>query len=146
MSQHGPVAACVSGISTLGKISQRVLLPKLAGSSMLADEVVRVNLLLLILIVCGCSLFFGMSSFQPWKPEHKGFVAALVCILGCLCACGDLFITRPDTRLPQSRAGGQEQCWIRSLEHLGRSRMLKKLKNADKVKRGPTDRPTNGRT
>ena len=51
--------------------------------------------------------------------------------------------TRPDTRLPQSRAGGQEQCWRRSLKHLGRSSRLKKLKNAEKVKKGPTDQPTN---
>ena len=51
--------------------------------------------------------------------------------------------TRSDTRLPQSRAGGQEQCRRRSLGHLGRSRMLKNLKNAEKVKRGPTNRPTN---
>ena len=42
------------------------------------------------------------------------------------------FIERPDTRLPQSHAGGQEQCWRRSLGHLGRSRMLKKIKNAKK--------------
>ena len=41
--------------------------------------------------------------------------------------------TRPDTRLLLSRAGGQEQCWIRLLGHLGRSHMLKKLKNAEKV-------------
>ena len=32
--------------------------------------------------------------------------------------------TRPDTQLPQSRAGGQEQCWKRLLEHLGRSSRL----------------------
>ena len=32
--------------------------------------------------------------------------------------------------------------WRRSLRRLGRSRMLKKLKNAEKVKRGPTDRRT----
>ena len=30
-------------------------------------------------------------------------------------------------------AGGQEQCWRRSLEHLCRSSRLKKLKNAEKV-------------
>ena len=30
----------------------------------------------------------------------------------------------------------------RSLGHLGRSCVLKKLKNAEKVKRGPNDRPT----
>ena len=64
--------------------------------------------------------------------------------------------TRPDTRLPQSRAGGQEQCWRRSLEHFGRSSRLKKLKNAEKVdrvkkvERGPTDgltkQPTDGPT
>ena len=47
--------------------------------------------------------------------------------------------TRPDTR----RADGQEQCWRKSLGHLGRSRMLKNVKNAKKVKRGPTNQPTN---
>ena len=47
---------------------------------------------------------------------------------------------------PSRTAGGQEQCWRRSLGHLGRSCMLKKLKNAEKVKRGPTDRPTDGPT
>ena len=36
-----------------------------------------------------------------------------------------------------------EQCWKKSLGHLGRSHMLKKLKNAERVKIGPTDRPTN---
>ena len=40
---------------------------------------------------------------------------------------------RPDTRLPQSHTGGQEQCCRKSLGHLGRSCMLKKLKNAEKV-------------
>ena len=35
--------------------------------------------------------------------------------------------TRPDTR----RADGQEQCWRKSLGHLGRSHMLKKLKNTE---------------
>ena len=58
--------------------------------------------------------------------------------------------TRPDTRLPQSRAGGQGP-YLRSPEHLGRSSKAKKLKNAEKVKcdgrtdrqtDGPTDRPT----
>ena len=42
-------------------------------------------------------------------------------------------LTRPDTRLPQSRAGGQGQCWRRSLEHLGRISKLKKLINAEEV-------------
>ena len=42
--------------------------------------------------------------------------------------------------------GGQEQCWRKSLGHLGRSRKLRKLKNAKKVKRGPTDQPTNRRS
>ena len=45
--------------------------------------------------------------------------------------------TRPDTRLPKSHAGGQQQCWRRSKEHLGRS---SKLKNARKVT-GPNTRP-----
>ena len=41
--------------------------------------------------------------------------------------------TRPDTRLPQSRAGGQGQWWKKSLGHLGGSGELKKLINAEKV-------------
>ena len=49
--------------------------------------------------------------------------------------------TRPDTRLLQSGAAGQEQCWRRSLEHLGRSSGLKNLKKRQKSKQG-TDRPT----
>ena len=54
--------------------------------------------------------------------------------------------TRPDTRLPQSHAGGQGP-YLRSPEHLGRSGKAKMLKNAKKVKcdgrtDGPTDRPT----
>ena len=50
--------------------------------------------------------------------------------------------TRPDTRLPQSRAGGQGP-YLRSLDHLGRSSKAKKLKNAKKVKcDGRTDGPT----
>ena len=39
------------------------------------------------------------------------------------------------------RAGEQERCWKTPLGHLGRSRMLKELKNAKKVKRGPTNQP-----
>ena len=50
--------------------------------------------------------------------------------------------TRLDTQLLYLRVGGQELCWRRSLEHLGRSRTLKKLKNAKKVKKGPTNQPT----
>ena len=42
--------------------------------------------------------------------------------------------TRPDTWLPQSSAGGQGQCWRRSIENSGKSNTLKKLKNAEKVK------------
>ena len=39
--------------------------------------------------------------------------------------------------------GWQGQCWRRSLENLGRSNWLKKLKNTEKVKWGPpTDRRT----
>ena len=41
--------------------------------------------------------------------------------------------TRPDTRLPLSYAGGQGQCFRSSLEHLGRSSRLKKLRNTEKV-------------
>ena len=39
----------------------------------------------------------------------------------------------PDTRLPQSRAGGQGP-YLRSAEHLGRSSKAEKLKNAKEVK------------
>ena len=53
--------------------------------------------------------------------------------------------TRPDTRLPQSRAGGQGP-YLRSPEHLGRSGKAKKLKNAEKVKcDGPTKRGVESR-
>ena len=41
--------------------------------------------------------------------------------------------TKPDTRLPQSRAGGQGP-YLRSVEHLGRSDIAKKPINAEKVK------------
>ena len=54
-------------------------------------------------------------------------------------------IIRPETQLPQSRTGGQEQCRRRSLAHLDRSSRLKKLKNDEKVLKGtnrPTDQPT----
>ena len=54
--------------------------------------------------------------------------------------------TRPDTRLPQSRAGGQEP-QLRSPDHLGRSSEAKNPKNPKKVKcDGPTDGPMDGRT
>ena len=57
-----------------------------------------------------------------------------------------LIATRPDTRLPQSRAGGQG-LYLRSLDHLGRSSEPKDRKNPKKVKcDGPTDRRTDGRT
>ena len=50
--------------------------------------------------------------------------------------------TRPDTRLPQSRAGGQGP-YLRSLDHLGRSTEAKDRKNPKKVKcDGPTGGPT----
>ena len=49
-------------------------------------------------------------------------------------------VTRPDTRLPQSRAGGQG-LYLRSLDHLGRSSEAKDRKNPKKVKcDGPTNR------
>ena len=55
------------------------------------------------------------------------------------------FLTRPDTRLPKSRAGGQGPD-LRSVEHLGRSSIAKNPINAEKVKcDGPTDRRTDGR-
>ena len=58
--------------------------------------------------------------------------------------------TRPDTRLPQSRAGGQGP-YFRSVEHLGRSGIAKNPINAEKVKcdgrtYGRTDQRTNGWT
>ena len=58
--------------------------------------------------------------------------------------------TRPDTRLPQSRAGGQGP-YLRSVEHLSRSSKAKKPINAKKVKcdrrtAGQTNRQTDGRT
>ena len=47
--------------------------------------------------------------------------------------------TRPDTRLPKSRAGVQGP-YLRSLDHLGRSSEAKDRKNQKKVKcDGPTD-------
>ena len=52
--------------------------------------------------------------------------------------------TRPDTRLPQSRAGGQGP-YLRSLHHLGRSSEAKDRKKTKKVKcDGWTGRPTDG--
>ena len=54
--------------------------------------------------------------------------------------------TRPDTRLPQSRVGGQGP-YLWSVEHLGRSGLARNPQNAKKVKcDGPTDGPTDGRT
>ena len=58
--------------------------------------------------------------------------------------------TRPDTRLPQSRAGGQGP-YSRSHDYLGRSREAENRKKTKKVKcdrrtDGPTDRPTDGPT
>ena len=50
--------------------------------------------------------------------------------------------TRPDTRLPQSGAGGQGP-YLRSLDHLGGSSESKKHKNPKKVK---CDGRTEGRT
>ena len=44
-----------------------------------------------------------------------------------------LMITRPDTQLPQSRAGGRGP-YLRSVEHLGRSSKAKNLINTEKVK------------
>ena len=46
------------------------------------------------------------------------------------------FSKRPDTRLPQSLAGGQGQ-WRESLGHLRGSGELKKLINAEKVTSHP---------
>ena len=62
--------------------------------------------------------------------------------------CNDLHKgeTRPDTRLPQSRAGGQGP-YLKSVEHFGRSGIAKKTLNAEKVKcDGQMDRRTDGLT
>ena len=58
-----------------------------------------------------------------------------------------LIETRPDTRLPQSRVGGQGP-QFRSVEHLGRSKKAKTPINAEKVKwtDGWRDRRTDGWT
>ena len=54
--------------------------------------------------------------------------------------------TRPDTRIPQSHAGGQG-LYLRSLDHLGRSSEAKDRKTPKKVKcDGRTDRQTDGWT
>ena len=59
--------------------------------------------------------------------------------------------TRPDTRLPQSRAGGQGP-FLRSMEDLGRSSMAKKMCDGqtdgqmDRRLDGLTDRQTDGWT
>ena len=62
--------------------------------------------------------------------------------------------TRPDTRLPQSRASGQG-LYLRSLHHLDRSSEAEDRKDPKKVKcdgqmdqriNGPTDQRTNGPT
>ena len=50
--------------------------------------------------------------------------------------------TRPDTRLPKSRAGGQGP-YLRSPDHLGRSSEVEKIKSLKKVK---CDRPTDGQS
>ena len=42
-------------------------------------------------------------------------------------------LTRPDTRLPQSRAGGQGP-YLRSLDHLGRSSEAKDRKKQNKTR------------
>ena len=56
--------------------------------------------------------------------------------------------TRPDTRLPQSRAGGQGlYLYLKSLDHLGRSSEVKNGENPKKVKcDGRIDRRTDRRT
>ena len=56
------------------------------------------------------------------------------------------FELRPDTRLPQSRSGGQG-LYLWSLDHLDRSSEAIDRKNPKKVKcDGRTNRPTDQRT
>ena len=77
--------------------------------------------------------FYLHAQFQQNLLSRSGDIA--VYSLG-------LFSIRPDTRLPQSRAGGQGP-YLRSVEHLGRSSEAKTPINAEKVKcDGPTDGPT----
>ena len=72
--------------------------------------------------------------------------------LGQICHADEIYqevvfpVTRPDTRLPMSRAGGQGP-YLRSVEHLGRSGIAKNPINAEKVKcDGRMDRQTDGPT
>ena len=54
----------------------------------------------------------------------------------------ELLKTRPDTRLPKSRAGGHGP-YLRAIDHLGRSSEAKDRKTPKKVKcDGRADRPT----
>ena len=56
------------------------------------------------------------------------------------------YLTWPDTRLPQSRAGGQGP-YLRSLDHLGRSSEDKDRKNLKKIMTdGPTKRGVESRS
>ena len=69
------------------------------------------------------------------KYHYPGFDFPLR-FLAIISSRRDLLIlvrTRPDTRLPQSRAGGQE-LYLRSLDHLGRSSEAKDHKKQKKVK------------
>ena len=85
--------------------------------------------------------FYNICSLVPLELDHIFLIYELDNIT--------LQQTRPDTWLPQSRAGGQRQ-WKRSLKRLGGSSELRKLKNAEKSNKGTdqptdrlTDRPTN---
>ena len=64
------------------------------------------------------SLYFSfiLSTFQPTRGNKHV----------------NLFLTRPDTQLPQTHAGGQVP-YLRSVEHLRRSSKAKNLKKAKKV-------------
>ena len=66
---------------------------------------------------------------------------------GFLCLCGktNFTETRPDTRLPQSRVGGQGP-YLRSLDHLGRSSEAKDRKKKKVKCDGWTNEQTEGRT
>ena len=57
-----------------------------------------------------------------------------------------LQITRPDTRLPKSGAGGQGP-YLRSLDDVGRSSEVQEIKSQKRIKCDrPTNRPTDQQT
>ena len=118
------------------------------------------------------SVLFVLKSSSPdektLKPKHKkkevffwlgamnlclclslslSWARSTMCEARGYCSCeAPVVLTRPNTWLSQSRAGGQG-LYIRSLDHLGRSSEAKDRKKTNKVKwDGRTDQPTDGST